>query len=114
MTIAYLGLLALVGLARLAELRISRRNQRNLGKLGVRKIAEPHFRWMVFTHAGILACAAAEVMVLHRPLIPYLAIAMAACGRQRSDGRSCLSRGHGVEAAIPAEVLLIRFGPYLQ
>ncbi len=78
MTPAYLGLLALVGLARLVELRISRRNQRNLEKLGVRKIAEPHFRWMVFTHAGILACAAAEVMVLHRPLIPYLAIAMEA------------------------------------
>src|SRR5260370_38553310 len=78
MTPAYLGLLALVGLGRLVELRISRRNQRNLEKLGVRKIAEPHFRWMVFTHAGIWACAAAEVMVLHRPLIPFLAIAVEA------------------------------------
>ena len=77
MTAAYFALLALVGLGRLFELRISRRNQQKLEKQGVRKIAEPHFRWMVFTHAGVLACAAAEVILLHRPLIPLLAITMA-------------------------------------
>jgi methyltransferase len=78
MTAAYLALLALVGLERLVELRISRRNQIKLEKQGVRKIAEPHFRWLVFLHGGILACAAAEVLLFHRPLIPPLAIAMAA------------------------------------
>jgi len=78
MTAAYLALLGLVGLERLVELRISRRNQLKLERLGVRKITEPHFRWMVFVHAGVLACAAAEVLLLHRPLIPSLAIAMAA------------------------------------
>jgi methyltransferase len=77
MTAVYLALLALVGLERLVELRISRRNQRNLEKLGVRKVTEPHFRWLVFMHGGILAFAAAEVLLLHRPLIPALAIAMA-------------------------------------
>jgi methyltransferase len=66
MTTAYLALLALVGVGRFVELRISHRNQRQLEKQGVRKIAEPHFRWMVFVHAGVLAGAAAEVMLLHR------------------------------------------------
>jgi methyltransferase len=76
MTVAYLALLALVGIGRLAELGISRRNQRKLEKQGVRKIAEPHFRWMVIVHGGVLVAAAAEVVLLHRPLIPGLAIAM--------------------------------------
>jgi len=53
MTAAYLALLGLVGLERLVELRISRRNQLKLERLGVRKITEPHFRWMVFVHAGV-------------------------------------------------------------
>lgn len=78
MTIAYLALLALVGIGRLVELRISRRNQRELEKQGVRKVREPHFRWMVLVHGGILAGAALEVTMFHRPLIPTLAIPMAA------------------------------------
>src|SRR4029077_16638021 len=78
MTAAYLALLAVVGLERLFELRISRRNQQKLEKQGVRKIAEPHFRWMVFMHGGVLVCAATEVVLLHRPLIPLLAISMTA------------------------------------
>jgi len=116
MTPAYLGLLALVGLARLVELRISRRNQRNLEKLGVRKIAEPHFRWMVFTHAGILACAAAEVMTLHRPLIPYLAIAMAALFVFATALRWWVIRtlaGHwNVEVMASSRVGVVASGPY--
>ena len=58
MTFAYLSLLVLVGIGRLAELGISRRNQRQLEKQGVRKIPEPHFRWMVFLHGGV-SCARA-------------------------------------------------------
>ena len=47
--------LRLVAIGRLLELRLSRRNQRQLSKQGVGKIHEPHFRWMVLLHAGILA-----------------------------------------------------------
>src|SRR6266700_7584895 len=116
MTTAYLGFLALVGLARLVELRISRRNQRNLEKLGVHKIAEPHFRWMVFTHAGVLACAAAEVMVLHRPLIPSLAIAMAALFVFANALRWWVIRtlaGHwNVEVMASSRVGVVTAGPY--
>ena len=77
MTIAYFVLLALVGLGRLVELRISRRNQEKLKEQGFRKVAEPHFRFLVFMHGAVLACAAAEVLLLHRPLIPWLAATMA-------------------------------------
>ncbi len=77
MTAAYISLLVVVGIGRLAELVISRRNQRQLEKQGVRKIPEPHFRWMVILHGSILVCAGAEVLFLHRPLIFALAIPMA-------------------------------------
>jgi methyltransferase len=77
MRVAYLWLLVLVAIGRLAELRISRRNQGRLEKQGVRKIPEPHFRWMVLLHGGVIVCAGAEVLLLHRPFIPALAISMA-------------------------------------
>lgn len=76
MTFAYIALLVLVGIGRLAELGVSRRNQRQLEQQGVRKIPEPHFRWMVILHGVVLVCAGAEVLFLHRPLIPALAIPM--------------------------------------
>jgi len=75
-TYAYLGLLVVVGIGRLGELAISRRNQRKLEKQGVRKIPEPHFRWMVIVHASVLIASAAEVLLLDRPFIPALAVAM--------------------------------------
>jgi methyltransferase len=75
---AYLGLLALVGLGRLVEVRHSARNQERLATRGVEKIAEPHFRWMVALHAGVLIAAALEVVLLRRPLIPALAATMGA------------------------------------
>jgi len=116
MTAAYLALLALVGLERLAELRISRRNQLKLEKLGVRKVAEPHFRWMVFVHAGVLACAAAEVLLLHRPLIPSLAIAMAALFVFANALRWWVIRilaGHwNVEVMASSRVGVVTSGPY--
>ncbi len=78
MTHAYLALLAAVAIGRLLELQLSRRNQRNLIQQGVEKVHEPHFRWMVLLHAGILGGAALEVLLLHRPVIPLLAISMGA------------------------------------
>jgi methyltransferase len=76
MTIAFISLLVLVGIERLAELGISRRNQRQLEKLGVQKVPEPHFRWMVLLHGSVLVCAGAEVLFLQRPFIPALAVIM--------------------------------------
>ena len=73
---AYLALLLAVGLGRLVDMRISARNQRRLAAQGVTKVPERHFRWMVLLHGGILVSAGLEVLLLRRPLIPGLALAM--------------------------------------
>jgi methyltransferase len=78
MTAAFISLLVLVGIERLVELRISRRNQRRMAEQGVRKIVEPHFPWLVAFHTVVLVFAGLEVLLLHRPLIPALAITMTA------------------------------------
>lgn len=74
--IVFLGLLAVVGLTRLVELRISRRHQRELACRGAQKRSDPQYRWMIVVHAGVLAGAALEVVLLRRPLIPALAVPM--------------------------------------
>ncbi len=68
----FLFLLAAVGAGRLYEMRLSRRHQRALQARGIARVAEPRFRWMVLLHTGILVGAAAEVLLLRRPLIPAL------------------------------------------
>ena len=116
MTFAYLSLLVLVGIGRLAELGISRRNQRRLEKQGVRKIPEPHFRWMVILHGGVLVCAGAEVLFLHRPLIPALAIPMLALFVLSNALRwwviGTLAGHWNVEVMESARVGVVSSGPY--
>ncbi len=73
---AYIGLLLAVGAGRLVEMRISARRQQRLAAAGVAKVPEKHFRWMVLLHIGVLLSAALEVLLLRRPFLPALAIAM--------------------------------------
>ncbi len=68
----YLALLAAVGLLRLVELRISRRHQECMLASGAVRVPEPHFKWMVAVHTGVLVGAAAEVVLLKRPFLPLL------------------------------------------
>src|SRR5262245_1795400 len=75
-TVRYSVLLAAVGVGRLIELRLSQRNQRLLASRGIAKVPEPHFRWMVLLHGGVLLGAVLEVRLLKRPLISALAIPM--------------------------------------
>jgi methyltransferase len=116
MRVAYLWLLVLVAIGRLAELGVSRRNQRQLEKQGVRKIPEAHFRWMVFLHGGVIACAGAEVVILHRPLIPALAISMAALFVLANVLRWWVIRtlaGHwNVEVMESSTIWIVTSGPY--
>jgi methyltransferase len=116
MTIAYIALLALVGIGRLIELRISRRNQRELEKQGVRKVAEPHFPWMVMLHGGVLVAAAVEVLLLHRPLIPALAIPMCVLFLLANVLRWWVIRtlaGHwNVQVMASSQVGVVTSGPY--
>jgi methyltransferase len=72
----YLALLAAVGVLRLVELRISRRHQQLMLTRGAVRVPEPHFKWMVVVHTGVLIGAALEVVLLHRPFIPPLAASM--------------------------------------
>jgi methyltransferase len=74
--IAYIVLLVAVGLGRFIELNISRRNQKNLVARGAARVSEPHFQWMVAIHTIVLIGAGSEVIFLHRPFIPALAIPM--------------------------------------
>jgi len=116
MRVAYLWLLVLVAIGRLAELKISRRNQRGLKTQGVRKIPEPHFRWMVLLHAGVIVCSGAEVIILHRPFILVLAVPMAALFVLANLLRWWVIRtlaGHwNVEVMESSRVGVVSSGPY--
>ena len=74
--VRYTMLLAAVGLGRLIELRLSRRHQRQLAGRGAGKVVEPHFRWMVLLHGGVLLGAALEVRLLRRRFIRALGAPM--------------------------------------
>lgn len=70
----YIFFLAVVGMGRLRELRLSRRHQQSLAAHGISKVPEPHFRWMLLLHTGVLLGSALEVWWLRRPFRPTLAI----------------------------------------
>ena len=80
------------------------------------KFAEPHFRWMVLLHGGILVGAALEVMMLHRPLIPALAIPMGVLFVLANLLRWWVIRtlaGHwNVEVMASSRVGVVTSGPY--
>lgn len=71
---AYLAVVAAVALLRFAELVISARHRRVLAAEGAKAVYEPHFKWMALLHAAILAGAALEVVLFHRPFLPGLAL----------------------------------------
>lgn len=72
----YLALLVAVGVLRLVELRISRQHQERMLSQGAVRVPEPHFKWIVVVHTGVLVGAALEVVFLHSPFLPILAAAM--------------------------------------
>jgi methyltransferase len=72
----YLALLASVGVLRLVELGISRGHQERMLTQGAVRVREPHFKWIVVVHTGVVVGAALEVVLLHRPFLPLLAAPM--------------------------------------
>jgi methyltransferase len=74
--ILFLALLLAVAAMRIVELRISKRHQREMTSRGAEKAKDPIFPWMAMFHTLVLMAAAAEVVFLHRPLLPALAIPM--------------------------------------
>jgi len=73
-TAFFLCLCAAVGACRLVEMTISRRHQRALGAQGAALVPEPIFGAMVALHSGVLAGAALEVVLLHRPYVAAVGI----------------------------------------
>jgi methyltransferase len=72
----FLALLLAVAAMRIVELRISKRHQQDMTARGATKAKDPIFRWMAMFHTAVLIGAAAEVVFLHRPFLPALAIPM--------------------------------------
>src|SRR4051812_45279725 len=72
----YVVLLASVGVVRLVELGISRRHRRALAARGITMAAEPHFRWMVLLHVGVLTGSALEAALAKRAPPASLTTAM--------------------------------------
>lgn len=69
----YLAVLALVVVERLYELRLSRRNERRARAAGALEAGAGHFRVLALLHAAFLASCAAEVVLLERPFVPWIA-----------------------------------------
>src|SRR5260370_41044188 len=74
--IAFLALLLAVALLRIFELGVSRRHQQQMIAHGATKVKEPRFGWIVLLHTAVIVGAALEVVLLHRPFIPALAVVM--------------------------------------
>src|SRR5207244_8090060 len=90
----YLALLAAVGVLRLVELRISRKHQERMLTQGAVRVPEPHFKWMVVVHTGVLVSAALEVVLLHRPFLPLLGATMLALFRSEEHTSELQSPDH--------------------
>src|SRR5260370_17582014 len=74
----FLAVLVAVAGMRILELRISKKHQREITSRGGAKAKDPVFPCMAMFHTVVLIGAAAEVVFLHRPFIPALAIPMLA------------------------------------
>ena len=114
--IAFLLLLAAVAATRVIELRISRRHQRNMHRHGIEKHADPHYRWMIALHAAVLAGAAVEVVLLHRPFVPWLGVPMALLAALATALRWWVIRTLGahwnVEVMASAPLGVVTQGPF--
>ncbi len=69
----FLGLIVLVAVQRLFELRLSRRNAAAIRAQGGVEVGAGHMPWMATMHAAWLAAMLAEVFLLGRPFVPWLA-----------------------------------------
>jgi methyltransferase len=68
----YVLLILAVGFERLAELRLSLRHARWAMARGGVETGQGHYPWMVLLHTGLLVGCLVEVLVAHRPFLPWL------------------------------------------
>ena len=72
--ILFLALVLLVAVQRLAEVRLSARNVAALRSQGAVEVGAGHMPWMVALHAAWFVALLAEVFLLDRPFVPWLAV----------------------------------------
>lgn len=112
----YLALLAGVAVLRIIELRISRRHQERMLAQGAVRVPEPHFKWIVVVHTGVLVGAALEVVVLRRPFLPVLGATMFALFLASNFIRFWVVRALGdlwsVQVMDSARIGVVTTGPF--
>jgi methyltransferase len=74
----YTALVGVVAVQRGVELAIARRNSRRLLARGGLESGQGHYGWMVLLHGAFLVACPMEVWLWQRPLLPPLAVVMAA------------------------------------
>lgn len=72
--VLYTGLVIFVAAMRLVELAISHRNIGRLEARGAVEVGRSLYPWMVAVHTIFLGACVAEVWLLDRPFIPFLAM----------------------------------------
>jgi len=101
---------------RLAELAWSARNARRLRALGGVEAGAGHYPVMVAVHAGFLAAAPLEVLVLGRPFVPALGLPMLALVAATVALRwwviATLGERWCTRVIVPPHAPLVTAGPY--
>ena len=112
----YLALLAAVGVLRLVELRVSHQHQERMLTQGAVPVPEPHFKWIVAVHTGVLVGGALEVVLVHRPFLPLLAATMFALFLASNLMRLWVVRALGdlwsVEVMDSTRIGVVTTGPF--
>ncbi|MEM1041943.1 MAG: isoprenylcysteine carboxylmethyltransferase family protein [Bacteroidota bacterium] len=70
----FFGLVALIAVQRVAELRLSRRNAEAIRAQGGVEAGAGHMPWMKAMHTAWFVAMLAEVFLLGRPFVPWLAV----------------------------------------
>ena len=113
---AYVVLIALFGVERLAELVISKRNIAWSLERGGREFGAGHYPAMVVLHTGFLVGALVEVLVAHRPFLPWLGWPMLTIVVAAQSLRWWCIRtlGHrwNTKIVVLPTVPLVKAGPY--
>jgi methyltransferase len=73
--VAFSALIVIIAIQRVWELGVSRRHLHALKARGAIEVGTGHYPWMVALHTAFLVSCVAEVWLLSRPWIPFVAVA---------------------------------------
>jgi methyltransferase len=112
----YYLFILLIAAERLVEMMVSRRNAKWSIAHGGTEFGRGHYPVMVSMHVALLASCVAEVWILHRPFIPWLAWPMVAVVAASTAVRwwcvSVLGKHWNPRLIVIPDGQLVRRGPY--